>query len=322
MNRIITSIAAAGLAAFAVVPASAETTMKAISFIPKTHPVMAMTREWVKQINEGLKGKLKINYVGGPEVITRYQQWDAVQNGVVDMIFAVTNDIQDKFPEGGIFVLSRCEADKERKTGFYAAMADAFAKKMKLKYIGRLHYGSFYLWINKDAKSIADLKGLKMRTGSLYDKMMREMGMVPVNINAPETYTALERGVVDGFGWPNIGPRQRGWLKKVKYVIDLPFFSASNVLAMMNMAKWNALPDDVKKKAMEITVAFEPKMVAYFKKLETDEWKKIGSSVTKIKFSPAENKKYLDLAYGEEWAAMQKRLPAEQFATLKKASCN
>ncbi len=322
MNKFITSVAALGLAASVAVPASAETTFKAISFIPKTHPVMSMTREWVKQINEGLKGKLKINYVGGPEVITRYQQWDAVSNGVVDMIFAVTNDIQDKLPEGGVFVLSKCSADQERKTGFYDAMAASFAKKMNLKYIGRLHYGSFYLWINKDAKSLAELKGLKMRTGSLYDKMMREMGMVPVNINAPETYTALERGVVDGFGWPNIGPRQRGWLKKVKYVIDLPFFSASNVLAMMNMAKWNALPADVKKKVMDITVAYEPQMVAYFKKLEIDEWKKIGSSVKKIKFSPAENKKYIDLAYGGEWDAMEKRLPADQFAKLKKTSCN
>lgn len=322
MNRTITTIAVAGLMATVAVPAAAETTLKGISFIPKTHPVMAMTREWVDQINAGLKGKLKINYVGGPEVISRYQQWDAASNGVVDVLFAVTTDIQDKFSQGGIFAMSRCSASQERKTGFYDAMADAFAKKMKLKYIGRLHYGSFYLWINKDAKSLADLNGLKMRTGSLYDKMMRELGMVPVNINAPETYTALERGVVDGFGWPNIGPRQRGWLKKVNYVIDLPFFSASNVLAMMNLAKWNALPADVKKKVLDITVAFEPKMVAYFKKLEIDEWKKIGGSVKKIKFSPAENKKYLDLAYRGEWAFLEKRFPAAEFAKLKKASCN
>jgi TRAP-type C4-dicarboxylate transport system substrate-binding protein len=322
MNRIAKSIAAVGLAAAVTVPAHAETTIKAISFIPKNHPVMAMAREWVKEVNAALKGKLKINYVGGPEVISRYQQWDAVSNGVIGMIFAVTNDIQDKLPEGGTFVLSRCTASQERKTGFYDMISDAFAKTLNIKYIGRVQYGSFYLWLNKDAKTLADLKGLKMRTGSLYDKMMRELGMVPVNINAPETYTALERGVVDGFGWPNIGPRQRGWLKKVHYVIDLPFFSASNVLAMMNLDKWKALPADVKKKVMDITVAFEPKMVAYYKKQEADEWKKIGSMVKKIKFSPAENKRYLDLAYGEEWKAMEKRLPADKFAKLKKATCN
>lgn len=322
MNKTITTIAAIGLTAAVAMPAAAETTLKAISFIPKTHPVMSMTREWVKQINEGLKGKLKINYVGGPEVISRFQQWDAAANGVVDMIFAVTNDIQDKFPEGGVVAMSRCSAEQERTTGFYDMLADGFAKKMKLKYLGRLHYGSFFLWINRDAKTLADLDGLKMRTGSLYDKMMRKLGMVPVTINAPETYTALERGVVDGFGWPVIGPRQRGWLKKVKYVVDLPFFSASNVLAMMNLKKWNALPADVKKKVMEITVAYEPKMVAYFKNLELSEWNKIGASVKKIKFSPAENAKYLDLAYGEEWKAMEKRMPADSYAKLKKASCN
>ena len=54
---------------------------------------------------------------------------------------------------------------------------------------------------------------LKMRTASLYDRFMRELGMVPVNINAPETYTALagnpheytaERSVIEGFLDPDV----------------------------------------------------------------------------------------------------------------------
>src|SRR5438309_1860596 len=80
----------------------------------------------------------------------------------------------------------------------------------------------------------------------VYDKFMRELGMVPVTINAPEVYTALNSGVVDGFGWPVTGPRKRGWLESVKYVIDLPFFAPSNVVALMNLDKFNALPEAVR----------------------------------------------------------------------------
>ena len=57
-----------GSAAFAAVAtsATAETTMRAIAFIPHKHPVMISSHDWVNRVNAALKGKLKINYIGGP----------------------------------------------------------------------------------------------------------------------------------------------------------------------------------------------------------------------------------------------------------------
>lgn len=321
MKKLVTGVAAFGLAATITSVASAETTLRAIGFIPKNHPVMAMARKWVEDVNAGLKGKLKINYVGGPEVITRYQQVDALKNGVIDIVFLVAADIQDKLPATSAMTLSRCTPEQERKSGFYDIMAAELAKQ-NIKYVGRVQRGNFYLWINKDAKNLEDLKGLKMRTGSLFDKFMRALGMVPVTINAPEVYTALERGVVDGFGWPVLGPRQQGWIKKVKFVIDEPFFGNSNMMAAVNMDKWKALPADVQKQVMDITVAYEPQMTAYFNNLEDEEWKKIGDAVKKIKFSAADTKKYIDTIYGVEWDAIAKRVSPEMLEKLKKTSCN
>jgi TRAP-type C4-dicarboxylate transport system substrate-binding protein len=321
MKNLLISAAALGIAAVTSSNVSAETTLKAVAFIPKSAPVMAMSREWVKEINAGLKGKLKIDYVGGPEVLPRYQQMDAVGKGIMDISFSVTSDIQDRLPIVNVFNVSKCTPTQERKTGFYKDMAAAFAK-LNLKYIGRVQRGAFYLWVDKDPKNLADLKGLKMRTGSLYDQMMKKLGMVPVTMNSPEVYTALERGVVDGFGWPVIGPRKRGWLKKVKYVIDLPFFSASDMVILMNMNKWKSLPAAVRKKVMAITIKFEPKMVSYFKKQEADEWKKINKLVTRVKFSPAENKEYLNAAYGTMWHEIAQKIGQKPIAKLKKETCN
>ena len=50
--------------------AGAQTTLKAIAFIPKNDPVLAMANSWVNEVNSKLSGKVRINYVGGPEVIT------------------------------------------------------------------------------------------------------------------------------------------------------------------------------------------------------------------------------------------------------------
>jgi len=227
-------------------PAQAAESMRAIAFIPKNHPVMTQAKRWVNTVNAALKGKLNINYVGGPEVISRYQQIEAVRNGVLDIVITVTADYQDQIPEVSAFTLSKLGPAAERKSGFYDLMVKSH-EKINVRYIGRVQYSPFYLWTKKNVKTIADLKGLKMRTGSLYDRFMRKLGMVPVTISSRETYTALERGVVDGFGWPTIGPRQRGWLKKVKYRVDLPFFHPSNMISLMNLDRLKKLTPAVQK---------------------------------------------------------------------------
>lgn len=312
---------AALAAALVAAPAFAEETVRAVSFIPKNHPVLAQANAWVDEINQKLNGKFRINYVGGPEVIGRFQQQNAVRTGVVDMTFSVTADYQDELPETSAMVLSKISPAEERKSGFYDLMVKSF-EKVNDRYIGRVQIGGFYLWTKKKPEKLDDLKGLKMRTAALYDKMMRGLGMIPVTINQPDVYTALEQGVVDGLGWPSFGVRSAGWTRHVKYVIDLPFYGSSNVVALMNLDRWKKLPPDVQKTILDTTADFEPKMVSYFQDLEQKEWKDLENSVTRVKFSAAENKKYLDTAYEVEWAAIGAKVSPGLLAQLRKTTGN
>jgi TRAP-type mannitol/chloroaromatic compound transport system substrate-binding protein len=107
----------------------------------------------------------------------------------------------------------------------------------------------------------------------------------------------------------------------VKYVIDLPFFAPSNVVALMNLDKFNALPEAARNQLITLSAEFEPKMVKHFDDEDEREWKEIGSSVTKVKFSPQENERYLKTAYEVEWAALQARTP-ELIQKLRSISGN
>jgi TRAP-type C4-dicarboxylate transport system substrate-binding protein len=315
----IGSLAAATVLALAGT-ADAQT-LRAISFIPKNDPVLAMANAWVSEVNKQLSGQVRINYVGGPEVITRFQQAEALRTGVVDMIFSPAGDYQDQMPVAPAFVLSKLSPSDERKSGFYDFMVEEHAKRINARYLGRIQISPFYLWAKKEPKALADLNGLKMRSGVLYDRMMRQFGMVPVTINAPEVYTALQSGIVDGFGWPVTGPLKRGWLDTVKYVIDLPFFGASNVVIVMNLDKWKALPPATQDALTKLTADFEPRMVKHFDDENETEWKAIGDKVKKVKFSADENKRYLDAAYEVEWKALQDRAP-EMVAKLRSLTGN
>ncbi|AMN43288.1 TRAP transporter substrate-binding protein DctP [Rhodoplanes sp. Z2-YC6860] len=312
--RSLHGILSLGLAAISAVigvssAANAQTTLKAVAFIPKNDPVLAMANTWVSDVNSKLSGKVRINFVGGPEVITRFQQPEALRTGVVDIIFVPSGDYQDQVPTSPAFVLSKISPSEERKSGFYDFMVEEHAKRMNTRYLGRVQVSPFYLWTKKEPKSLADLSGLKMRSGVLYDRLMREFGMVPVTINAPEVYTALQSGIVDGFGWPVTGPLKRGWLESTKYVVDLPFYPASNVVALLNLDKWKAMPKETQDALTALTAEFETRMVKHFDDENEAEWKAIGNKVTKVKFSDDENKRYLQAAYDVEWKALQDRAP-------------
>ena len=59
-------------------------------------------------------------------------------------------------------------------------------------------------WYRKEIKSVADIKGLKMRIGGFGGKVLERIGGVPQNIPGGEIYAALEKGTIDAAEW--IGP--------------------------------------------------------------------------------------------------------------------
>jgi TRAP-type C4-dicarboxylate transport system substrate-binding protein len=322
-KSIILIFLAVMLGMFSVGPVfGEEVTLKAVAFIPKNHPLMSQTVVWVDMINKELAGKLKINYIGGPEVMPGLQQVEAVRKGVLDIAFNPTAYYQNIFPEGGAFILSKYSPTDERQpNGFYDFMVKRH-EEINCRYLGRMLWTPFYLWPKKEVNSLEDLKGVKMRTSALYDRFMKALGIVPVTIPAGDTYTELERGTVGGFGWPNMGPRQRGWLEVVKCAIDLPFYGSNNITAVMNLDKWNSLPQDVQDQVVAVTAKFEPIMYNHFVEAVEKEWAELDKiGIKRIKFSEAENKKYMDLAYQVEWDNLAEKVP-DMIDELKKVTGN
>ncbi len=77
-----------------------------------------------------------------------------------------------------------------------------------------------FMHSRKPVKTMADLKGLKLRTAGAWIEMSKELGASPVTTPGGEIYPALERGVIDatewGTLWENISP---GFYKVAKYLI-------------------------------------------------------------------------------------------------------
>jgi TRAP-type C4-dicarboxylate transport system substrate-binding protein len=283
--------------------------LKAVCFLPKNHPLAVMTLEWVQRINTYCYGELRIDYLEGSEAIPPLEQVEALRKGHVQVAFIPTAYYQSVFPEGAAFALSKFTPWEERVTdGFYELMVLRH-RKINAMYLGRCMHSPSYLWLKDPVKTPKDLEGRKLRTMAPYDRFMKALGAIPVTISMDETYKALQRGRVTGFGWPLIGARNLGWTEVCKYIIDHPFFN-QNVTILMNLGSWNSLSTALQQKIVNLTTWYEPYMVGYFDSSIAAEWKELEKTgVKRIRFSSSEAQAYLNAAYEVEWEALKEKVP-------------
>jgi TRAP-type transport system periplasmic protein len=289
---------------------AAPVKLKAVIFVAKNHALAVMAVEWVKRVNMELKDQVEIN-LSGPEVVPPMQQADALKNGVVDIIFNVPAYFESLLPEGWAFFVSKYTPSEERKPGGFYDFMVSRSQEINMMYLGRWLYSPFYMWTKKPVDSMKDLRGLKIRSTNHFDRFLKEMGVVPVTFMSGDVYTALERGSVDGFGWPLLGPRELGWTEKCKYIIDHSFHAPSNGVILMNLDAWKKMPKDVQMKIVSITTKWEPDMVAYFQKEDGKEWQELDKAgVKRIHFPQADAKEYIDTIYRVDWQILMEKVPA------------
>jgi TRAP-type C4-dicarboxylate transport system substrate-binding protein len=87
---------------------------------------------------------------------------------------------------------------------------------------------------------LEDLAGLKLRVGTpVMANMVKALSGTPVNIAAPETYTALERGVVDGtiFPWEAISSFNLAEVLRHHAVVDL---IVTPLVTFMNQKRYDS----------------------------------------------------------------------------------
>jgi TRAP-type mannitol/chloroaromatic compound transport system substrate-binding protein len=99
-------------------------------------------------------------------------------------------------------------------------------------------------WFKKEIKTVADLKGLKMRIPGIGGEVMGRLGAVPQALPGNEIYAALERGVIDAAEW--VGPHddeKLGLYKIAKHYYYPAFWEGGTGLCVMiNAAAWEKLP--------------------------------------------------------------------------------
>src|SRR5437899_4892293 len=179
-----------------------EGTRRLVSAFPENQFYVKRTVEWIEKLNKEGKGILQLNFIGGPKAIPTFEVGKAVQSGVVDIGFTTGAFYTNVMPEADILKLSETSAAEQRKNGGYDLINKIWAEKGNMRYLAKVvEFTPFHLYLNKKIDK-PDLTGLKIRITPVYREFFQALNASVMTTAPGEVYTALERAVIDGYGWP------------------------------------------------------------------------------------------------------------------------
>jgi TRAP-type C4-dicarboxylate transport system substrate-binding protein len=240
----------AALAAVSLLPATAvvaeEVTLRAVSAFADGTTFSRNFQRLIDEVNARGKGVIQIEYRGGGgKVMNPFQLGDAIRTGVVDIGNLPGAFYTKLLPEADVMKLSQFTIKEERENGAWEYMNQLHNARMNAWHLARQKdCVPFHLYLNKKIDK-PDLDGLKIRVTPIYRAFFESMGASMIRTKPGDVYTALERGTVDGYGWPTQGVLDLGWHEVTKYRVDPAFYRAS-VEVLVNLDAWNKLTDEHK----------------------------------------------------------------------------
>lgn len=247
-----------GLAAGAVAsPALAQNlpTIKwrIASSFPKNLDTLHGTGEFlVKRIAEMTGGKFQIQLFAAGEIVPGPAVHDAVKDNTVEMGFTCSYYYFGKDPTYCIDTAIPFGMNSRQTNAWYRQgngtklMGDFFAKSNIVSFPCGNTGVQMGGWFRKEIKSVADLKGLKMRIAGLAGAVLAKVGVVPQQISGADIYPSLEKGTIDAAEW--VGPyddQKMGFNKVAKYYYYPGWWEGGPQISVyINAKKWAELPKE------------------------------------------------------------------------------
>ena len=310
------ALAALGLAV-AAGAAAQETTLRLVSAFAENGIYVQRLQPWIQKFNAEGKGVLQINFIGGPKAMPPFEVGNAVKTGVVDMAMSTGAFYTNVMPEADFLKLTQIPVAEQRRNGAFDAINKVWNEKGNMQYLGRMvENQAFHIYTNKKVDK-PDLAGQKIRITPVYRDFFQALNATVITTAPGEVYTALERGVVDGYGWPIGGIFDLKWDEKTKYRIDPGFYDAE-VSLIMNLPAYNKLTKAQHDYLQKQLLALESENSFWAKYTADEVARQQKAGIETIKFDPATSKAFIDKAYQVGWASAEKQSPeiARRFKPL------
>lgn len=206
---------------------------------------------WAKQIEQDSNGRLKVEIYPSATLSKPGTTYEAAAKGTIDIGMQAHGYTSGRFPLTQIVELPGISNTADQQSCILHKLYDdgVIASEYEdthLLYMIGTGPGALHT-IDKPIRTPADMKGLRIRQPSaVASYIIDTVGAAPVGMPAPDTYTSLQRGVIDGlsFAWQPVRAFRLDEI--VNTHTNIPFYSAALVVTM-NKDKYESLPENLKK---------------------------------------------------------------------------
>ena len=208
-NAGLAGVLAAGIAP--AVHAQAAIRWRLASSFPKSlDTIHGAADVFAKAVKNMTGGKFEISVHAAGELMPAFGVVDGVQQGSVEMCHTAPYYFFGKDETFALGCAIPFGLNSRQMTAWMyegnglKLMREFYAKFNIVNFPGGNTGAQMGGWYRKEIKSLADIKGLKMRIGGFGGKVLERIGGVPQNIPGGEIYQALEKGTIDAAEW--VGP--------------------------------------------------------------------------------------------------------------------
>jgi TRAP-type C4-dicarboxylate transport system substrate-binding protein len=299
------------VAVTALLPAFAaaqEVALRVVSAFPENQFYVKRTIDWIAEVNKEGKGVLQLNFIGGPKAIPTFEVGNAVKTGVVDISLSTGAFYTNLMPEADALKLAELSAAEQRKNGAIDLINKIWQEKANMYYLARVvEFTPFHLYLNKKIAK-PDLTGMKIRITPVYRDFFQALNAQVMTTAPGEVYTALERGVIDGYGWPIHALFDLNWQEKTKFRVDPGFYNAE-VSLTINLDKWKSLPPAARDYLARRALAYEGQNEFWKQYNQNEAKRQADAGIETITFDAATSRAYVEKAKEVGWAGLIKAAP-------------
>ena len=232
-------------------------TLKFHTFMsPQSNVWLSMHKPWMEKVEKESGGRIKFEgypamQLGGTPV----QLYDQAKDGVVDVVWTLPGNTAGRFPRVEVFelpfMMNNAEATSKAYWEYFSTVASDEFKDTQVLAL-QVHGPGVIHTVDKAVKSIADLRGMKMRGPTRQvTKLLGVLGATPVGMPLPAITDALSKGTINGcvIPWEVVPSVKVNELTKFHAEFDPAggsLYTTTFVMAM-NRAKYNSLAPDLKK---------------------------------------------------------------------------
>jgi TRAP-type C4-dicarboxylate transport system substrate-binding protein len=246
--KMLHKLALAGVvgASFAA-PAAAQTTLTFSSWVPPTHHLTIWQANWAAEAEKATGGRVKFQSLPKHPAAAP-GTFDAVRDGLMDLSYVTASYTPARHHLPLIGELPGAGATSEINSVAFSRIHWKHFQKVGeyngVKLLAVWTHGPGQMFNTKrPINSLADLKGMKIRTGGgIAEKFGNLLGASAFVKPAPESYELLSSGVADGVFFPLESAISFKLDKVIKYATLFPGgFYSSSFGFFMNQDKWNKL---------------------------------------------------------------------------------